>query len=110
MTTPEPRHVSNDGLIISEEKQGEENPFESLHTVMVFDPRDWSAYKRDAWVYGIVVGWDEEKPLKGETGREAMADLAAKFNWTDEDVARLRRLHKRFDEARASFKPKVVKR
>lgn len=32
------------------------NPYESLYDVLVFDSRDWSQNKNDAWIYGVVVG------------------------------------------------------
>lgn len=31
---------------------------QSLRNTIVFDSKDYSASRRDAWVYGIVVGWD----------------------------------------------------
>lgn len=33
---------------------------ESVADTMRTDPRDWSLYKRDAWLYGILAGWSEE--------------------------------------------------
>lgn len=56
----------------------------SLYDTMVFDPRGWAnSGKGNAWIYGLVVGWDDD----------AMAEVAAKFRWDDATVARLRRLH-----------------
>lgn len=31
----------------------------SLHSIMVFHVRDWSANSRDTWLWGVLVGWDE---------------------------------------------------
>lgn len=61
---------------------------ESLRTAMVFDSRDWSATPVDAWVYGIVVGWDEA----------SMVDLRARYRWSLSDTKRLERLHKEFSK------------
>lgn len=32
----------------------------ALHMNIVFDSRDWSADRRDARTYAVVVGWDDE--------------------------------------------------
>ncbi|WP_433078903.1 hypothetical protein ACQP1P_38660 [Dactylosporangium sp. CA-052675] len=63
---------------------------QSVYDCMVFDSRDWGASRRDAWLYAIVVGWDADEA--GETD-DAMAELAARYCWTDETVERLRRMH-----------------
>lgn len=57
---------------------------ESLHRTVVFDSKDYSISKRDAWLYGIVCGWDGP----------SMTSLAKKFGWSDEDVERLRSLRR----------------
>lgn len=58
--------------------------FESLHKSLVFHSRDWAANERDAWIWGIVVGWDDE----------SMKNLTNKFGWSDETVNRLKSYHK----------------
>lgn len=55
---------------------------QSLHECIVFDAKDYSASKRDAWIYGIIVGWDGP----------AMRELKAKFGWSDATVERMRAL------------------
>lgn len=70
-------------------KPGLDNPHESLHTCMVFAPNDWSESKREAWIYGIVVGW----------GR-ALDDVAKKHRWAPEDVNRLKIMHQKFAHTR----------
>jgi hypothetical protein len=64
-----------------------ENPMESIYDTIVFDSKDFSLNKRDAWLYGIVVGWDK-----------AYEELKLKHKWTDEEVARNKRLHEKFKE------------
>lgn len=63
---------------------------ESIYTTVVFDSRDWSQTKRDAWLYGVVVGWDGP----------AMREVAGRFGWPPEDVSRLRALHRAFQATR----------
>jgi hypothetical protein len=54
----------------------------SLHDLLVFNVRDWGQDSADAWLYGVIVGWDGP----------AMKELAEKHRWSSETVARLRRL------------------
>ena len=55
---------------------------DSLHDLLVFNVRDWSRYADDAWLYGVIVGWDGP----------AMVELAVQHRWSEETVARLRKL------------------
>jgi hypothetical protein len=73
-----------------------EDPFESLETTISTHVRDWAADERDAWVWGIVLGWDAA----------SMHELATKFGWTAFTVARLRRLRQKFMIARRSLSGK----
>ena len=66
----------------------------SLRETVIFAPRDWALNKSDAWIYGIVCGWDD-----GEDGLEAMREVATEHGWSADDVARLKRLHAQFAEA-----------
>lgn len=66
-----------------------EDPGKSLRWVLAFAVRDWSQNRRDAWLWGIIHGWDDE----------AMAEMASQHDWTPEACARLRRLHAKFCEA-----------
>lgn len=56
----------------------------SLHNLIVFDSKDYSLSPRDAWIYGIICGWDGP----------SMKSLASKFRWNDDTVERLRALRK----------------
>lgn len=67
----------------------EENPLESIKSCIAFDVMDWSLDRRHAWIYAVVFGVGN---------RGALKELIEAHNWTDEDVARLRRLHVRFSE------------
>lgn len=61
--------------------------------------RDWGQDRLDAWLWGLLCGWDCEDHLvwpdhvHGEHCADAgaMREVAARHGWSDEDVARLRR-------------------
>jgi hypothetical protein len=63
-----------------------ENPFDSLETTIATHSRDWSSGEKDAWVYGIVCGWGN-----------AISDVQEMHGWSDETVARLKRLRAEFE-------------
>lgn len=60
----------------------QEKAKDSVASCMAFSSRDWSIDRRDAWMWGIVHGWDDE----------SMTEIAALHNWRCDDVDRLRRL------------------
>ena len=55
----------------------------SLSRTVAFAPGDWTERRADAWVYGILVGWDDDE--------DALQELAEQHGWSEEQVARLRR-------------------
>lgn len=79
--------------------------FRSLHAMFITDPRDWSVDRYDAWYYGVLVGWDCEKPGCAHDdqvwcgGDRAMQSLAAQHGWTPGAVARLRAMRRAAAEA-----------
>jgi len=62
------------------------NCLESIERAIAFDVRDWSEDRRSAWIYGIVFGWDE-----------ALERLKARFGWSDEDIARMKKYHSEWE-------------
>lgn len=57
--------------------------------------RDWGADRGDAWLWGLLCGWDCEDHPDGNhddlcADGAAMDMVAALHNWTPHDVARLR--------------------
>lgn len=65
-----------------------------VRRMVATDSRDWSRDRSDAWLYGLLCGWDCEDQHEhdddcGDDG--AMRDVAADLGWSGEDVARLRR-------------------
>lgn len=71
-----------------------DDPREALRDLLAFSSRDWGAVKGDAWLWGIVFGWDNEDDEPDE--ESAMPELAKQHGWDEADVARLRRLHANF--------------
>ena len=63
-----------------------EDPIESLERALATASKDWSESKDDAWIYGIILGWD----------KESLQELQELHRWNDEAVARLERLHQKF--------------
>lgn len=72
------------------EKKEVVSPLESLANCIAFDSKDWSISGRDAWVYGIVLGWDQE----------SLMELQHKFQWSDDTCERLIELHQKFEDLR----------
>jgi hypothetical protein len=69
-----------------------EDPFASIVTSIATHSRDYGNDPTDAWVYGIVCGWDDEP----DDDSRVMEELAEKHGWTEADVARLRRLRTKY--------------
>lgn len=56
---------------------------------MTFSSMDWSSARDTAWIYGIAVGWDGP----------AMAELSARYGWSKQQVAHLRKLRRHYRAA-----------
>lgn len=66
---------------------------DSARSTMCFSSQDWSVAPDFAWLYGILVGWSDD-PSGGDVDQDdALPELAARFRWSADDVALLRRLH-----------------
>jgi len=68
-------------------------PLESLERALAFDSRDWSQNKRDAWIYGIICGWENEDSLPGEKEDDAVDEICEKHGF---DKVRLKELRKNY--------------
>jgi len=66
-------------------------PLESIDCTLAFAAKDWSIDKNDAWIYGIIAGWDDD----------SLEELQDKFQWTDSTIVRLKKLHNAFCLLRA---------
>lgn len=91
---PEGHTLTGDRIVMAHAipfTSAETDPFEAIRTLLATDSRDWSDDRGDAWLWGIVMGWDDEDPECS-----AMELVAAKHGWDEQTVARLRVLHERF--------------
>lgn len=73
----------------------------SLHAIellIVHDARDWAASNRDARLWAIVCGWDDE----------SYEQMRRKHGWTDETIANLKRRHKAYEEAAGKMPSEMV--
>jgi hypothetical protein len=70
------------------------NPLSSLHQVVVFDSRDWASNQKDAWIYGIIVGWNGEDKEENES---LFQEFNSKFGWERTTWNRLLELHKKYE-------------
>ena len=50
-----------------------EYPLESLRDTLPFSCRDWGQEKRDAWIWGIICGWNND----------CFKEFNQKFGWDD---------------------------
>jgi len=66
-------------------------PIESITSTLAFATKDWSIDKNDAWIYGVVAGWDDD----------SLSELQGRFGWTGADIARLKQLHRACNDLRA---------
>lgn len=71
----------------------------SLTNCLALHARDWAQNSQDAWLWGIICGWDGP----------AMRDVANKHRWSKEDVARLRGLRAAYVAAVRRSRPRVKK-
>ena len=83
---------NTDGLFTYPASEGfVENPITSIECAIAFDVADWSELgRRAAWVYHIVFGVDDDE--------EYITFLNKKFHWDGDDIARLRRLHEKWEK------------
>jgi hypothetical protein len=71
------------------------DPFRALAETVAFAANDWVDDRATAWLYGIVVGGDNDTPEDDPDGDPgaAMAAVAARDRWDATQVAALRALH-----------------
>lgn len=66
------------------------NPLDSLRRTMLFHVNGWDSNFRDAWMYGIVVGYDWEN--------DYFKEVCERWKWTKEEAENLRKLHEKYEE------------
>lgn len=70
------------------------NPFEALERTIAFDVSDWGADRRKAWIYGIVLGWDDEECFK---------EFKYNLGWSDENIEILKTLRENYLKAKELY-------
>lgn len=81
------------------------NPFESLHDTIVFDSRDWGKSEKDAWIYGIIIGWNSDNKEEVEG---IFQEFNRKFKWDRDTWNRLQTLHNEYLKYKEMSKNKVI--
>lgn len=71
-----------------------ENAFESIECAIAFDVHEWSTSRRDAWIYSIVFGCEDD---------ESWNYMCVEHGWDNEDRERAKRLHEQWKQAKAMF-------
>jgi len=62
------------------------NPMQALRESYSRSPKDMAKSKFDAWVYGVICGWDDD----------AYRELSIKHNWSEETVKYNKLLHNNY--------------
>lgn len=81
-----------------------ENPLDSLHGVLTSSSRDMSLDRKDAWIYGIVVGWSNGAPDE----EDALSEVCALHGWDQSTKERLQRLHAEYTKLSEGFSAPAV--
>jgi hypothetical protein len=76
---------------------------EAVQRAIATDSRDWGKGRGDAWLWGVLVGWecDERHEHEDDCGG-ALDELAIRHGWTAAHVERIRTLRTAIREAAAS--------
>lgn len=69
------------------------NPLEYMEAIIALDVKDYSEYNRDAIIWAIMIGWEDE----------GYAELQKKFGWADEFVENLKRQHCNWEQIKNSL-------
>lgn len=65
------------------------NPLQKMRETFAFTSRDCSEDKMIAFLYGIVMGWDDD----------SYTELKEKHNWSDEDIRLQKEWHNNYNKA-----------
>lgn len=64
----------------------------AVRRMMATSSRDWSLFKGDAWLYAILVGWNDD-PDEPAPPVSALANIAIRHGWSLGDMAALEAMH-----------------
>jgi hypothetical protein len=89
---------------VSTEAKPVADVLDTLARILAGDPRDWSLDRGDAWLWGVLLGWDcEDHPVAvgcDETCTNALVSVAERHGWNDVEVDVLRKMRATIREAR----------
>ena len=68
----------------------DKNPLSNLKSTMLYHVNGFDSNFRDAWMLGIVVGYDWKDGY--------FKEVCDRWNWTDEDAELLKKLHEQYEE------------
>ena len=68
----------------------DKNPLSNLKSTMLFHVNGFDSNFRDAWMLGIVVGYDWKD--------DSFKEVCERWNWTNEDAKLLKKLHEQYEE------------
>ncbi|QXU53642.1 hypothetical protein [Rhodococcus sp. LW-XY12] len=86
-----------------EHRSSDRDPLRTIENVLAFSSADWARNNDTAWLYGIVLGWDDEPGVPVEDQSGAMTELAGRFQWSEERVEQLRALHTEYQRIAAEY-------
>lgn len=78
------------------------DPLQSLEDSLAFASNDWAGSRAGAWIYGIVLGW--ENPDEPDDDDPPWTELHERFGWDGDTIDRLKALHAAFTDLR-NFTP-----
>lgn len=76
------------------------NPMQALHESFARSPKDMAESKFDAWIYGIICGWDSD---------EVYEELSKKHNWSKETCEYNKLLHQNYQKCWSLFMDSIKK-
>lgn len=65
------------------------NPLQKMRETLAFTSRDCSEDKMISFLYGIIIGWNDE----------SYDELKEKHNWSNEDIRLQKEWHKNYNKA-----------
>ena len=80
--------IDNERKVLTAQLATVVEALESARRCLTASPRDWAATSRDAWLWGLLVGWGPESINE---------DLKSRCGWSPDDIARLGRLRLAID-------------
>jgi len=67
--------------------------FEGFGRLLATSSRDWGAYRVDAWLWAVVLGWDCDDCCDDECTHDVLEQFAREFGWGQEGIDKARRYH-----------------